>query len=79
MINLQVPINNTTGYGITSTNIWKLLREKNNVSLFPIGGGVSLDEDQKHLTESLQQDLNNAVNTDTKHNNLLKISVNILK
>tara|TARA_R100000278_G_scaffold29947_2_gene27650 strand:- start:9250 stop:10329 length:1080 start_codon:yes stop_codon:yes gene_type:complete len=73
MINLQVPINNTTGYGITSTNIWKLLREKNNVSLFPIGGGVSLDEDQKHLTESLQQDLNNAVNTDTKHNNLLKI------
>ena len=73
MINFQAPINNTTGYGITSTNVWKLLRDKTKLSLFPIGGGVSLDEDQKDLTPLLQEDLNNAVTTDNKNNNLLKI------
>ena len=43
MINLNAPINTTTGYGITSTNIWKRLREKTDVALFAIGGNINLE------------------------------------
>ena len=42
MINLNAPINTTTGYGITSTNVWRLLREKTDIALFPIGGNINL-------------------------------------
>lgn len=52
-INYNAPINNSTGYGITSTNILKSLVKKNDVSLFPIGKiGVDSQSD-KQFIESL--------------------------
>jgi glycosyltransferase involved in cell wall biosynthesis len=64
-INYVAPINNTTGYGITSTNILKSLvkNTSNDISLFPVGGiGVDSVSD-KQLLENLlsktQQSFNN--------------------
>ena len=42
MINFLAPINNTTGYGITSTNIWKNIRKKTDISVYPVGD-ISLE------------------------------------
>lgn len=57
-LNYLAPINNTTGYGITSTNILKSLHKKSiAMRIFPIGGmGVDTAED-KHLIESYMDQL----------------------
>lgn len=54
-LNFNAPINNSTGYGITSTNILKSIikNTQKNVSLFPISN-ISVDNGQdKQLIESL--------------------------
>lgn len=53
-LNLMCPIN-FTGYGITSYNIYKQLREKLDVTLFPIG---SPQIDTNEYEHALIQDLN---------------------
>ena len=71
MINLNAPINTTTGYGITSTNIWKLLREKTEVALFPIGGNINVET--KDLEPIIHNDVGNSFKPSCKHNPNLKI------
>lgn len=69
MINFNSPINTTTGYGITATNIWKLLREKTDVALFPIGG---VNIETPDIQPPVQKDIENSFGN-TKHNDCLKI------
>jgi glycosyltransferase involved in cell wall biosynthesis len=52
-LNLMCPIN-FTGYGITSFNIYKSLRSKTDICLFPIGG-VQLDSNE--FEGNIRQDL----------------------
>lgn len=54
-LNYMAPINNTTGYGITSTNILKsMLKRGVQLSLFPIGGvGVDNQQDKNLLEQEL--------------------------
>lgn len=55
-INYIAPINNTTGYGITSTNILKafLQNPKNDISLFPLGKiAVDVVSDKQMLEQLL--------------------------
>jgi glycosyltransferase involved in cell wall biosynthesis len=60
-LNLNCPLG-LTGYGITSLNIYKELRPKLDITLFPIGGSVSLDsEDDK---KSIVEDTNKIINYD---------------
>lgn len=70
MINFNAPINNSTGYGITSTNIWKELRKLCDLNVFPMGP-VSI-EDQS-LKEPLLNDINNSFSKNSKTANCLKI------
>lgn len=71
MINLNAPINTTTGYGITSTNIWKRLREKTDVALFAIGGNINLEtKDEQPICE---HDVRNSFAPSCKANPCLKI------
>lgn len=70
MINFCAPINNTTGYGITSTNIWRELRKLTNVSLFPIGG-ISIED--KKLEQDIINDVSNAMDGLSKDKPCLKI------
>lgn len=69
MINLLAPINNSTGYGISSTNIWQKIRTKQDVSLFPIGG-VSIE---KQFHNDAQTDINNSLYSSNKTSPCLKI------
>lgn len=71
MINLNAPINTTTGYGITSTNVWRLLREKTDIALFPIGGNINLES--RDLESITQNDVNNSFVPVCKSNPCLKI------
>ncbi len=61
MINFLAPINNTTGYGITSTNIWKEIRKKTDVAVFPIGG-ISLENqtDQDIIQSDISKTMSGA-------------------
>lgn len=70
MINLFCPINSSTGYGITSTNIWKILRNKTDLALFPIG---KVTTDDQAVVDALQQDITKIFNSDIKNANCLKI------
>lgn len=70
MINVLAPINNTTGYGITSTNIWKELRKITDVNLFPIGG-VALENET--LRDDFSHDINNTMQCLGKHQPCIKI------
>jgi glycosyltransferase involved in cell wall biosynthesis len=70
MLNFFAPINNTTGYGISSTNIWQQLRHTVNISLFPIGQ-IGIDNDD--IKQSLQNDINNVFSSDIKSAPCLKI------
>lgn len=55
-INYVAPINNSTGYGITSTNILKSILKKNEVSLFPLGNiGVDNQEDKQKIEKLLEK------------------------
>lgn len=65
-INLQCPIG-YTGYGITSLNILKNLKNKANVSLFKIGniGGVNTEEDLIDVNECIQNSNNFDPNSTT--------------
>ena len=59
-LNYLAPINNSTGYGITSTNILKALDHKdlsrNNVTVFPLGNiAVDNAKDQQWLNSLLEK------------------------
>jgi glycosyltransferase involved in cell wall biosynthesis len=70
MINLLCPINNTTGYGITSTNTWKELRKLTEVCIFPIGG-VQLETNIDH--PAAQEDIDRSMEGKSKDAPCLKI------
>ena len=70
MINFLAPINNTTGYGITSTNIWKEIRKQTDVAVFPIGQ-IALENQQ--LQEPLQSDIQRTLSGDTGKAPCIKI------
>jgi glycosyltransferase involved in cell wall biosynthesis len=70
MINFLAPINNTTGYGITSTNIWKNIRKKTDISVYPVGD-ISLENPNDG--KLLQEDINNTISGDTRGAPCLKI------
>jgi len=70
MINFLAPINNTTGYGITSTNIWKEIRKKTDVAVFPIGG-ISLEN--KTDQEIIQSDISNTLTGNSAKEPCIKI------
>lgn len=70
MINLLCPINNTTGYGITSTNTWKELRKLTEVCIFPIGG-VQLETNLDH--PAAQEDIDRSMEGKSKDAPCLKI------
>lgn len=48
-INFMAPITPTTGYGVTSTNIFKELHKKYNVSIFPIGNASAATQEEANL------------------------------
>ena len=62
-LNLNCPIG-LTGYGITSLNIYKELRKKIDITLFPMGGSVSVDTEEEKA--SLIEDSNKISNYDPK-------------
>ena len=70
MINLLCPINNTTGYGITSTNTWKELRKLTEVCIFPIGG-IQLETNLDH--PAAQEDIDRSMEGKSKDAPCLKI------
>ena len=70
MINLLLPINNSTGYGITSTNIWKEMRQLTDVCIFPIGG-IQLETDVEYPLA--QQDIDRTLEGNSKDAPCLKI------
>ena len=70
MINLLLPINNSTGYGITSTNIWKEMRQLTDVCVFPIGG-IQLEYDVEHPLA--QEDINRTLEGNSRDAPCLKI------
>ncbi len=70
MINFNAPINRTTGYGITSTNIWQLLRDRTEIALYPIGQGIDCDPE---LQDLVKKDFENTMGTDLKKNDCFKI------
>lgn len=58
MINLLAPLNNTTGYGITSTNIWKQLNKLTDTYIFPIGGiSLETEDDQEIAQKAIERTL----------------------
>ena len=64
-LNYLAPINNTTGYGITSTNILKAIYKKNNILpyLFPMGGVTVDGPDEKKLIENIISKFKNGFDT----------------
>ena len=70
MINFLAPLNNTTGYGITSTNIWQQIRKNTDVAVFPIGQ-IAL-ENPNHQ-DILQQDIAKTLTGDTANYPCVKI------
>jgi len=57
-LNLVCPINNL-GYGISSYNIWKNLRDLSKISLFPIGNiSVEAHWDKKIIIEDIKNQIN---------------------
>ena len=70
MINFLAPINNATGYGITSTNIWKEIRKRTDVAMYSLGN-ISLENSNDQ--NILQNDMNNALSGNTKSAPCLKI------
>lgn len=48
-INLMAPITPTTGYGVTSTNIFKELQKKYDVSIFPIGNASASTQEEANI------------------------------
>lgn len=57
-LNLMCPIG-STGYGITSYNIYKKLREKLDISLFTIGNAsIDAEEDKNAIVADIQKQLN---------------------
>lgn len=70
MINLFCPINSSTGYGITSTNIWKILRNKADIALFPIG---KVTTDDANIIDHLQYDISKIFQSNIKNAKCLKI------
>jgi glycosyltransferase involved in cell wall biosynthesis len=70
MINLNLPFNNMTGYGIVSTNIWKEIRKLTKVGIFPIAG-VSFDSDLE--LKWINNDFQNNWMPEAKNSACLKI------
>ena len=71
MINFNAPIHNTTGYGISATEIWKRLRTKTDVALYPIGQAAGIEDPGYH--ESFNNDIENMMRDDNRNNNTFKI------
>lgn len=70
MINFLSPLNNSTGYGITSTNIWKQMRKLTDTAVFPIGQ-IALENPNDQSI--LQQDIDRTLAGDTSHSPCIKI------
>lgn len=60
MINLNIPVN-SLGYGVAAYNIWKELRKKTNITLWPVSGQIT-PPSYACNEQNLQEDINNQNN-----------------